>query len=60
MNLSDIINGSFELLGSVFILPSIIALYKAKQSKGIHWIHVLFFTSWGYWNLYYYPHLSHK
>jgi hypothetical protein len=26
--------------------------------KGVHWIPTGFFTAWGFWNLYYYPHLD--
>jgi hypothetical protein len=60
MNWQDLINGSYEFLASPFMLLSIIKLYKDKQVKGISWVHVFYFTSWGYWNLYYYPHLNQK
>ena len=26
--------------------------------RGVSWMATTFFTSWGYWNLYYYPHLD--
>lgn len=55
---SDIINGFYEFMGAPFILMSIIQLFKDKKVRGISWIHVAFFSSWGYWNLYYYPHLG--
>jgi len=58
MNVPDIINGSFESLGSLFILLSIIKLHKDKVVKGVSWIAVGFFAAWGYWNLFYYPHLG--
>jgi len=54
----DIVNGSYELLGAPFIILSIINLYKCKKVRGISWLHPAFFTSWSYWNLYYYPHLN--
>lgn len=54
----DLINGTFELLGAPFILMSIIKLHKEKRVRGVSWIHVTFFSSWGFWNLYYYPHLN--
>jgi len=57
-NWQDCVNGVYELLGAPFILMSVFALYRAKKVRGISWIHVLFFSSWGYWNLYYYPHLN--
>lgn len=55
MFLPDIINGIFEFLGAPFILFSIIKLYKEKQVRGVSWSTVTFMTSWGLWNLYYYP-----
>lgn len=33
-------------------------LYKDKQVRGISVLTTVFFTSWGVWNLYYYPHLD--
>lgn len=53
----DLINASFELCGGAVIFLNIFQLYKDKELKGFHWGVLLFFTSWGYWNLYYYPHL---
>jgi len=57
-NWQDLINGLYESLGGFFILLSIFKLLREKQVHGISWVHVLFFTTWGYWNLYYYPHLN--
>jgi len=54
----DIINGTFELCGSAFILLSIRKLYHDKIVRGISWLHVGYFAAWGIWNLYYYPHLG--
>ena len=54
----DFINGSFELLGSFFIALSIKKLARDKMVRGFHWGQLTFFTTWGMWNLYYYPHLS--
>ena len=53
----DGINGTFELLGAPFICLSILRIHKEKAVKGVHWMAAAFFASWGYWNLYYYPHL---
>ena len=58
INLQDAANGCFELLGGAFILFSIFKLVNDKKVYGVSWIHVLYFTLWGYWNLYYYPHLG--
>jgi hypothetical protein len=54
----DIANGLFELLGAPFILLSILKLHKEKAIKGVSLAHPAFFTTWGIWNLYYYPHLE--
>jgi len=54
----DILNGCFEFMGAPFIIMSIMKLYKDKRVRGVSWLHVAFFSSWGYWNLYYYPHLN--
>ena len=58
MQIPDLINGFFELLGSIFILLNIITLHKDKSVKGVSWVSVGFFTCWGIWNLYYYPSLG--
>lgn len=56
--LPDIINGSFEFFGAPFIVLSILKLAKEKKVHGISWLHAGFFALWGYWNLFYYPHLN--
>jgi len=57
-DLPDMINSSFELIAAPFILLSILKLYREKKVRGISCWHVLFFTCWGFWNLFYYPHLG--
>ena len=54
----DGLNGAFEVLGGFFILPSIFRLWRDKSVKGVSVIHIFYFSAWGYWNLYYYPHLN--
>jgi len=54
----DIINGSFEFLGGCFLLANVYKIYKDKRLRGYHWLSTVFFTSWGLWNLYFYPHLG--
>ena len=54
----DLITGIFEVGGTAFIFLSIIQLYKDKIVRGVSWVHVGFFTIWGFWNLFYYPHLG--
>ena len=58
MELRDLINGSFELLGGFFLLINIYKLLQDKKIQGVSVWPVIFFTSWGMWNLYYYPSLN--
>ena len=58
MTWQDFVNGAFESLGGFFILLSVVKLHRDKTVRGVSWIHVAFFASWGYWNLYFYPHLD--
>lgn len=58
MNIPDIINGLFEVSGSIFVALSIRKTYKDKAVKGVAWITIVYFSAWGYWNLFYYPHLE--
>lgn len=55
---NDMINGLFELIGGIFLTMNLVALYKHKELKGVHWGPTVFFTTWGIWNLYYYPSLE--
>lgn len=55
---NDLINGSFELFGGVIWLLSVFKILKDKQIKGISWAPQAFFSSWGLWNIYYYPSLN--
>jgi len=54
----DLINGSFELLGSFVLLTNVVKLHKDKHIAGVHWSPTLFFALWGIWNAFYYPHLE--
>ena len=54
----DNINGIYELFGGLFILLHCLKLYKHKKVRGVSVASVIFFTSWGVWNLYYYPSLG--
>jgi hypothetical protein len=54
----DIINGSFEFIAGVLSWINVHRLYVDKEVKGVSpWVFG-FFTSWGFWNLYYYHHLA--
>lgn len=54
----DAINGAFELVGSITLWLNVLALYRAKQVRGVHYAGAAFFTCWGVWNLYFYPALG--
>ena len=54
----DFINGCFELFASAFILNHCRALWKSGQAEGISIVSTIFFTCWGMWNVWYYPHLG--
>ena len=53
----DAVNGCYELLGAPFIGLSVMKLYKEKVVRGVSWLAVAFFASWGYWNMFYYSNL---
>lgn len=54
----DVVNGLFEFSGALFMGLNVRQLLRDRQVKGVHWLSMLFFTSWGYWNLFYYPSLG--
>lgn len=54
----DAINGLFELCGAYFIWLHIRQVLKDKAVAGVSIPAVVFFAAWGFWNLYYYPHLG--
>ena len=53
----DHINGLFELAGSLNIWWCCWCVYQHKGYAGVTPAILVFFLSWGGWNLYYYPHL---
>lgn len=58
MQVNDLVNGAFEFIGGLFLWTNVIRLYTDKELKGVNIMPVVFFSSWGYWNLYYYPSLD--
>ena len=58
MLLPDLINGLFEFFGSLVLWMNVRQLYLDKKVRGVTWSATAFFMTWGYWNLYYYPHLG--
>lgn len=60
MNFStpDIVNGAFELLGGGLCWMNVKRLMQQKYISGVYWPVQAFFALWGFWNLFYYPHLG--
>jgi hypothetical protein len=58
MTLPDLINGGFELFGGALNWLNVRQILKDKQIKGVSVVPSAIFTTWGFWNLYYYPHLD--
>jgi hypothetical protein len=54
----DLVNGLFEFFGSIMLWRNVLQLYRDKMVRGVHWSATGFFAAWGYWNLFYYPHLG--
>jgi len=54
----DLINAGFECSAGILLWMNVIKLYKDKVLRGVAITPTLVFTLWGYWNLYYYPHLN--
>jgi uncharacterized membrane protein YfcA len=58
MSWQDLVNAGYESIGGLMIFLHCLALYRDKEVKGVSVFATVIFTSWGYWNLYYYPHLN--
>lgn len=53
--IADTVNGIFEAGGTVTGLINLLALRRDKKVQGVHWSPYLWYTSWGLWNLLFYP-----
>jgi len=53
----DIINGLFEFIGGLSIGLHIRDLYKQKKVAGVSIFPIVLFTSWGFWNIFFYSNL---
>lgn len=58
MILADAVNGAFEAFGAVALWGNVRAIRRDRTIRGVDWRATVFFTSWGLWNLYYYPSLD--
>lgn len=57
---NDMGNAAFEFGGACLNLLSIRALLRDKMVRGFSPAPLVFFTAWGFWNLFYYPALSQQ
>ena len=53
----DCVNAAFEIAGSVAVWCNFAAILKDRGYAGTRVPMMMFFTSWGFWNLYFYAHL---
>lgn len=58
MNWADLINGGFELFGAFALWQNVIAVRRDRKVLGYNPKATIFFTTWGIWNLYFYPSLG--
>ena len=56
--LNDIVNAIFEFGAILGIYGHIRQIKKDKKVNGIYIPTIMFFTLWGFWNIYYYPSLG--
>lgn len=55
---ADAINGLFEFIGGAFLLLNCRQMYRDKHVAGVSIWPFLFYSVWGFWNLYFYPHVG--
>lgn len=58
MTTPDLINGGFEATAAIAQLANVRRLLRDRAVQGVDWRVTAFFTVWGLWNLFYYPHLD--
>lgn len=58
LDYADAINGIFHLLGATALFWNVRRVFKDKAVAGVSILSTVFFALWGFWNLYYYPHLD--
>jgi hypothetical protein len=58
VNIPDLINGSFELVGAIALWSNVVKLRKDRRVAGVYWPATAFFAVWGLWNCFYYPWLG--
>jgi hypothetical protein len=54
----DLANGLLEFSGGMFLWRNVIVIMRQKSVRGVSVMTTAFFAAWGFWNLFYYPHLN--
>jgi hypothetical protein len=54
----DTINALFETSGALMTWANVYRVWKDRGYAGVYLPAIVVFGSWGFWNLYYYPHLQ--
>jgi hypothetical protein len=54
----DQVNAFFEGGGACLQLLNCRQLLRDRVVRGAHWLPLAFWTSWGCWNLFYYPSIG--
>lgn len=54
----DLINGLFELLGGIAVWANVRVILRDRHYAGFSPWTTVFFSGWGLWNCFYYPHLG--
>lgn len=58
MTTPDLVNAIFEAAGSLVVWGNVIRTNRDQGYAGVHPGYVALFLAWGFWNLYFYPHLD--
>ncbi len=53
-----VVNGSYESIGGVVLPLNVRRLLADRKVEGVDWRVIAFYTTWGYWNCWYYPHIG--
>lgn len=51
----DLVNAGFEAVGGLALSRNLAAILRHRSVRGVSIAPTVFFTAWGFWNLYFYP-----
>ena len=55
--MNDMINGTLEFMGALLVAHNCWVIFQHERVQGVSVLATAFFTTWGAWNLYFYPML---